>query len=377
MIDEPKAAARHRRCFLSIGLLIPAIPKYVAGPLGHSAGMVGACLAITSVTAVLARPLAGRLADRRGRGTAACAGALTLALSSFTVLLADSLPLFLRCRAIAGAGEALTYVGLAAAASDHDRPGMAINHFSIVVNAGLLAGPALAGAVHSAAGSSAVWTLSGVVAVGATGICLFLPKSADLAARDAPVVDADRRSGPLLNRAGLRPGLAYLASVWGYTAFSAFLPLHITVLGGGDSGRHFLVYGCVLLAVRLGGQRPLARVAPNRAASTALALTGGGLVLLAAWPSAAGTLAAAAVIGAGQALGLPAFLAMAVARLPAEQRGSAVATTAAFFDVGFLAAALALDVVTQTLGLTYGFAVAGGVSAAALLLFLPRYSRVP
>ncbi|WP_067180462.1 MFS transporter [Microtetraspora niveoalba] len=355
--------------FLSVGLLVPAIPRHVTGPLAQGPAVVGGCLAITSVFALLARPVAGRLADRRGRGVTACAGTALLAAAAPGVLLADSLPLFLVCRAVAGVGESLMYVGLAAAASDHNRPGAAINRFSVAVNGGLLAGPALAETVGSALGLGAVWVVAGAVALAASGACLLLPG----AAGGAP--SRTGKGGPLVHRAGLFPGLAYWASVWGYTAFSAFLPLHVAALGGGDSGAHFLLYGCVLLTVRLGGQRALARIAPRTAAAAALALTAAGLALLPLWPSVTGALVAAAVLGTGQALGLPAFLTMAVTGLPAGQRGSALATTTAFFDLGFLSAALALGAVAQSLGLAYGFAVAAGVAGLAPLV-LP-FHRTP
>jgi len=356
-------------CFLSLGLLIPVIPRYITGPLDQGPALVGGCLAMTSVFALIARPVAGRLADRRGRRATACAGALLLAVTSLAVLLADSLPLFLTCRAVAGIGEALTYVGLAAAASDHDRREAAINHFTVAVNAGLLAGPPLAEAVRSAVDLRAVWALSGAAAVAAFAACLFLTGPA------GGEPSRTRRSGPLIHRAGLIPGLAYWASVWGYTAFSAFLPLHVTALGGDASGGHFLLYGCVLLTVRLGGQRLLTRVAPRATAAAALMLTATGLAMLAVWPSVTGALLAAAVLGVGQALGLPAFLTMAVTGLPAEQRGSALATTTAFFDIGFLTAAPALGAGVQSRGLTYGFATAAAVAAVAPLLFLPLHRK--
>ncbi|MGI5273320.1 MFS transporter [Nonomuraea sp. CA-218870] len=357
-------------CFLSLGLLVPVIPRYVTGPLDQGPGLVGVCLAMTSVSALLARPVAGRLADRRGRRATAGAGALLLAAASSAVLLADSLPLFLACRAVAGIGEALTYVGLAAAASDHGRRGAAITHFSVAVNAGLLAGPPLAEAVRVAAGLWAVWALSGAVAVAAFAVCLSLTGPA------GGEPSRTRKTGPLVHRAGLAPGFGYWASVWGYTAFSAFLPLHVAALGGDDSGAHFLLYGCVLLTVRLAGHRPAARIGPRAMAAASLVLTAAGLSMLVVWPSVTGALVAAAVLGAGQALGLPAFLTMAVTGLPAEQRGSALATTTAFFDLGFLTAALALGAIVQSLGLAYGFAAAGAVAALAPLLFLP-FSRTP
>ncbi len=182
--------------------------------------------------------------------------------------------------------------------------------------------------------------------------------------------DPGTRRARLYHTSALRPGFGYLASVWGYTAISAFLPLHLAALGG-SGGLHFLAYGGVLVAIRLAGYRLLATAAPTRLAVTSLLLTGTGSILLAAWPSPAGTWCAIALIGAGQGLGLPAFLRMAVHGLPARERGSAVATTTAFFDIGFLTAALALGALADRFGLAGGFALAGVVSAAGALLFLP------
>ncbi|MGW2151910.1 hypothetical protein ACWCOT_47000, partial [Nonomuraea bangladeshensis] len=245
----------------------------------------------------------------------------------------------------------------------------------------------IAAAVAALAGPRAVWAASAAVAALAFAACQFLTGDRDgrdgavaggrdglggAAAgerdgRDGAAAGERRRSGAGVHRAGLVPGLAYWASVWGYTAFSAFLPLHLAALGGG-SGPHFLVYGCVLLAVRVGGHRALARAPARGTATAALLLTAAGLIMFVAWPTVEGALCATAVLAAGQALGLPAFLTMAVTGVPAGQRGSAVATTTAFFDLGFLSAALALGAVAQSHGLSQGFAVAACVAGLAPLL---------
>ncbi|MET8867385.1 MFS transporter [Nonomuraea sp. NPDC004580] len=359
--------------FLSIGLLVPAVPRYLTGPLGQQAGMVGVSLAVTAAAGVLARPLAGRVADRLGRRAALCAGALLLSGTSLALLAAGELPLFLVLRGVAGVGEALAYVGLATLAGDHRRPGAAINHFSVVVNAGLLTGPVIAETLYATWGFAAVWATAAAAALGSAAVGLTLPKTVGSAAESAGSGSATGRAR-LYHPSALRPGIAYLASVWGCTAVSAFLPLHLD----GDSGNlHFLVYGGVLIAIRLAGHRRLATTAPARLAVASLLLTGAGTLLLATWPSPAGTWCAIALIGAGQGLGLPAFLRMAVHDVPAEERGSAVATTTAFFDVGFLSAALSLGVLADRFGLAAGFAVAGVVSAAGALLFMPVRKGAP
>ncbi|MBB5079547.1 MFS transporter [Nonomuraea endophytica] len=365
--------------FLSIGLLIPAVPRYVTGPLDAQTGWVGVSLAVTAAAGLIARPLAGRVADRSGRRAAVFAGALLLCGSSLALLLAGNLSLFLLLRGVAGVGEALVYVGLAALASDHRRPGAAINHFSVAVNAGLLTGPALAETLYAAAGFTAVWIAAAISALVPAILAAALPKTTlpktTLSKPNAGPDPSPRHVPSRRPRSALRAGFGYLASVWGYTVVSAFLPLHLAALGTGSGGAHFLVYGIVLLAVRLAGQRLLATASPARLAVASLLLTGVGSILLAAWPSPAGTWCAIALTGAGQGLGLPAFLRMAVHGVPPGERGSAVATTTAFFDIGFLSAALTLGALAGQFGLAGGFVLAGAVSAAGALLFLPPLFR--
>jgi predicted MFS family arabinose efflux permease len=138
-----------------------------------------------------------------------------------------------------------------------------------------------------------------------------------------------------------------------------------------DPGAGYLVYGVVLLAVRLGGHSLISRAAPRGTACLSLVMTATGFAGFTFWPS----VVMIVVISAGQALGLPAFLAMATEGLPADQRGSVVATVTAFFDIGFLTAALALGAVVQAVGLRYGFAAAGAMAALGLLLFIPNARR--
>jgi MFS family permease len=358
--------------FLSIGVLIPVLPRYITGALGAGAAWVGIALALPSVTGVLARPLAGRVADHRGRWSATGIGAVSLTLGSLGLVRADSLPLLLGCRAIAGVGEAFTYVGLATAAGDQGRK--ALNHFSAAVLLGLMVGPPVGEYARSAWGYPAVWLLS---AAAAGGLLLTMPVgsfSTLLGARGRTPRPADAQvdrvvsghRGPLIHRAGLIPGLAYWASVWGYTAISAFLPLSMAKPRGS-----YLVYGLVLLSVRLGGNTLISSLTPRLIAVLSLALTATGLGGYSAWPSAG----MIAVVAVGQALGLPAFLAIGASGQPADQRGSVVATITAFFDMGFLTAALVLGAVVQLSGPRYAFAAASVVAAAGLVLFIPRARR--
>src|SRR5258708_20756190 len=84
-------------CFLSMGVLVPVLPQYLAGELHQGFDMVGLAVAVPSVTAILARPLAGRTVDRHGHRPATVAGAGPLPPSSPPPLAAGALPLLPLC----------------------------------------------------------------------------------------------------------------------------------------------------------------------------------------------------------------------------------------------------------------------------------------
>jgi MFS family permease len=359
-------------CFLSIGLLVPVLPQYLAGELHQGFDMVGLAVAVPSVTAILARPLAGRTVDRHGHRSASVAGAGLVALAALALLGAHSVPLLLPCRAAAGIGEALVYVGLAAASEPADGIGAPakITWFSIAVYVGLLVGAPIGAVVLTRLGFQAVWLLAAIAAIAAAACGLALPPRAETARSN---VDKP----PLVHPAGLLPGVAYGASVWGYTAFNTFIPLYVAELGGHDAQTEYLVYGAVLLAVRVLGHRLIGRMRPRRLGIASLVFTTMGLAGLVLWPLPSGLIGGTALLAVGQALGLPAFLTVAINAVPAAQRGSALATVTAFFDVGFLTSATGLGAVNQLLGLRSGFTVAAAVSATALLLFVPWRRAVP
>ena len=52
---------------LSIGATLPVIPRYVQGPIGAGDLAVGIVTGAFAITGLACRPLAGHLADRRGR----------------------------------------------------------------------------------------------------------------------------------------------------------------------------------------------------------------------------------------------------------------------------------------------------------------------
>lgn len=149
--------------FLSLGMLLPVVPRYVDGPLDGSELAVGVVVGGFAAGAVAIRPLAGRLGDRRGRRILVVAGALIVAVAVLGHHLAQGIvPMFL-VRVLGGFGEAAFFVGAGTMVTDLaplSRRGEAISYWSIAVYGGLAFGPSLGEWLLDGDRFGLVWTVS-------------------------------------------------------------------------------------------------------------------------------------------------------------------------------------------------------------------------
>ena len=73
--------------FLSVGAVVPALPRYVTGPLGYGDVAVGIVMGSFAFTSVFLRPVGGRLSDRNGRRVVFVAGSALTAVAGLIYLL--------------------------------------------------------------------------------------------------------------------------------------------------------------------------------------------------------------------------------------------------------------------------------------------------
>jgi MFS family permease len=345
--------------FMSIGMLIPVVPQYVKGPLGGGNVGVGVAVGSLFVGAVLLRPYAGRVGDRVGRRVLIIGGALIVAGSTAAYGVFDTLPYLVAIRVVTGIGEAAFFVGAATMITDlapEHRRGEAVSYWSVAVYGGLAFGPAVGEAVLGDDRFIAAWVVSASLALFAALLGTITVETA----RSVPPAPP----GKLLHRAALAPGVVLFLGLVGLAGFTAFVPLYVRELDLGAADWIFLLYGGLILCVRIIGAR-LPDVLGGRRAAT-LALSGGaaGLALMAGWPSVAGLVAGTAVFAAGMSLLYPALMLVALAAVPDHERGSVVGTYSSFFDLSQGLGALILGGVAALSG--YRGAFAGGAVAAAI-----------
>ncbi|HEX2050091.1 MAG TPA: MFS transporter [Actinomycetota bacterium] len=350
--------------FVSIGILVPTLPRFVEGPLGGGPAEVGIAIGFFSITAVLLRPLSGRVADRRGRRVLMLGGAALVAAATAGLAGASSLGAVLLLRLVTGVGEAGFYTGAASTINDvapDDRRGEALSFFSLALYAGLAVGPVVGERILDAAGFDAVWVASAVAALVAVALSVRVSDT-------RPERDAGAASGRLLHANALLPGVVLATSVWGLSGFNTFVPLYALDIGLPGSDVVFVVYSSIVLALRSLGARIPDRLGAAATARWALGVSALGLAVMAAWDRPGGLYGGAALFAVGQALAFPALMTLAVRGAAAHERGAAVGTFTAFFDLAFGAGAASLGVVADALGYAGTFGAAAAIAVAGMAL---------
>jgi MFS family permease len=351
--------------FSAAGMLLPALPRYVHGTLGGGDVAVGVTFGAFSLTAVLLRPWAGLLGDRRGRRPLMIAGALVVAASVAAYGLTTNPALLTGLRLLTGAGEAFFFVGMATTFADLAPParrGEAMSLASLALYLGIGIGPLLAEATMVRLGTTAVWVAAAATTLLAAALATRVPET-----RPAAPASEERPAGrKLVHPAGLLPGIVLLTSIVGMAGFLAFVPLHVTDLGMNGSAPLLALFATIVVAVRSAGARLPDLLGPRRAIRMALTLSVAGLTVAGTWTAPLGLVVGTALLASGIALLTPSVFALAVADVPADERGQVMGTTTAFIDIAFGAGPITMGVVAATYGRPAVFLVGALFALAGL-----------
>jgi len=354
--------------FLAIGMLLPVLPLYARGPLGEGDIGVGLAVGMSSPTALVFQPLAGRLGDRRGRRLLIVGGSLAMAISIAAYTVVGSLAALIVLRLVTGVGEALVFVGTGTVIADlapAARRGEALSLYTVGFWSALAIGPFTGEVVLGGDRFDAVWLVAAAAAALAAVAGLALPET-----RPATT---EPSSGKLLHPAALRPGIVLGMAVLGFAGFNAFVALYARELGLDGAGPLFCVFAVVVVSIRILGRRIPDRMGAKRASGLALVLIASGLVVIGLWSSEVGLFAGTVVFAVGLALAFPSLMMLAIADAPTADRSAVVGTFTAFADVSFAVGAMSLGAVADAAGYDSVFLTAAVVSLAGTVVL----ARIP
>ncbi|NLT91913.1 MAG: MFS transporter, partial [Actinobacteria bacterium] len=318
--------------FASMYVLLATLPLYVVA-IGGTVSDAGVVLACFTLSAVVVRPVVGRLSDRRAKKAIMLGGAVILAVSSLLYAPVHSVPLLMAVRVFHGVGWAAFGTAASALAADLaplSRRGEAMGYFGVGMNVAMAIGPAL-----------------GVFLVGWTGYgSLFLTAmvlGAAAALTTAGIAEPRRAPGQGALQRGWRsfilpsalfPSAVLFTNALTYASVVALLPLFADEAGLGNPGLFFTVFSVVVLVLR----GPLGRVSDRRGrvavVAPGLSVTFVALLVLSQAHSTAMMLVVAVLYAVGVGAAQPTLMAMTVDRAGPQERGAAMGTYTTAMDLG-------------------------------------------
>jgi predicted MFS family arabinose efflux permease len=358
--------------FTAAGVAIYTLPLWVTGPIGSDKSGAGLAFGAFAVSALILRPVAGRLADTRGRRPLLVGGALISAVGMLGTAYADNLVLVVLLRLLLGVAEAAFFVASIAALADlapPSRMGEATSYNSLGLYLGLALGPPLGEMLVRTAGFRAAWygaaALSLIAAVTAAGI------------RDLRSGMATGGRIRLIYWKAVPPALGFFASVVAMGALFAFGALQANAVGLMPASTPLFVYGLVVVAGRMSLARFLDRLPALLLGAGALVIIAGGLVIMAFWNTPLGMVVGAAVFALGVTLSTPAFFSAIFATAQPSERGAASGTASVFLDLAMGGGPMLLGLAAQAGGIPFAFGLAAAVALAGSgwILALSRHAQ--
>ena len=350
--------------FIALGMFLVNIPLLVTGELGGSRRAAGLAVGSFAVTALLARPWVGRQLDRRGRKPFLLMAPLVLVVSAVGLANAPALWAVIALRLFQGLSAAGFYTGAASMATDlagPERRAQYIARISIFLYGGFTIGPNLAEWLISGPGFGWAWAAAATSAAAAAAFVLTL-------AETSPAVHAEEPPPPpshrFLHPAAIGPGVVLLGMAVGYTSVTAFSALFAREIGMESSGAMFAAFAVTILGVRLFSGRLADTYGRFRVAFPGLIAAASGLAILATVPGPAVALVGVGLYGAGFAMAFPALMALSADRAPESERGAALGTFTAFFDVATATSGAVIGAIADA----RGFGAAWGTTALLSLM---------
>jgi MFS family permease len=359
--------------YTGLTAVIPVLPVYVRDRYDASDLLVGLTVTATALTALLIRPVAGNVADRRGHRLVMRAGAVILAIGGAGYFLPIGLGGLLVVRLLLGVGEAALFTGGAVwtvSLAPHERRGQFIGLYGMSMWLGISVGTFL-GAALLHVGYGAVWTLS--LAAPLVGLALITSVA-------APARAAGATSGRgLMLRPALLPGTALALGAAGYAGLAAFVILHLQARGIHSGvvvlSTFSIVYGGTRLVI---GRLP-DQLGPRRCAALSGLGEAVGLVIVAVAPDLAIAIIGAVVMGVGFSLLHPSLALMVMNRTDKSRQGAALGAYTSFWDLGLAVWGPLTGIVASGFGYPAVFVVGAicAVGASVMALVIPAAAPLP
>ena len=353
-------------------LLNTQLPLHLLA-LGGSHAQIGWLFGVTTAVGMVLRPQVGGWTDRYGARVVMIPGAIALVATTLALTVASRPLTVIALMAGLGIGNAListTGSIVVANESPPDRRGESLSLFYVFSSVGVALGPPIGFALADLGGMR----LNFVVVIA----CSVVAAALVLVVRTAPGNPAAFRGlGPLWSWHAVPASIALIIITTGHATVYAFLPMHADVAGLGTAAWFFPLMSGFTIACRLLLRRASDRFGRLPVLLPAIALIAVGNAVLAVTPSVASLVVAAALLGSGNSMLYPTFVALVVDRTPFAERGRAIGTLSGAWDVGVATGSPLIAFLVQTHGYGAGFLASAATTALGLATLLVTARRRP
>ena len=342
--------------FLAHHVTRPLLPLYLI-TFGASSTVIGAVMAVFTITATVMRIPVGLLIDRVGRKPFLLYGIVLFTAGKLGYLWAPSILLMLPFRVLHGLGWSGCTTAVSTINADivpQARRGELMGYAGMASSLASALGPVLGFALFHRFDYSGVFI--GACALLIVSFIFAVPVAEPKRPATEPY-KAARWIDNLMVRESLDPAIGVAFLSFGHGGILTFLPIHALKLGMANPGIWFGVYAaCILLS------RPIAGPVSDRVSRRAVIIPGlilnlAGIAMLAFATSSYGLMAAAIVGGFGTGAAQPALMTQAVDRSDGQRRGQSLAQFQFFYDLGIgigsLTLGALLDLVNQSFRIMY------------------------
>jgi MFS family permease len=364
--------------YLGLSSVIPVLPGFVRHHFGAPDIVVGLAITATSLTALLTRPLAGRLADTRGRKGVMRLGALILGAGALLYFAPLGVAGLICVRLLLGVGEASLFTAGAAwtvSLAPHNRRGQLIGLYGVSMWGGISLGT-LCGAAIQSAGYSAVWAFSAAVPLIGLLLISLVPAPPPPKAGPQPASTRPGFLATLLPRPVILPGIALTFGAAGYAGLASFVVLFLKTRGIADGVLVLSEFSAVYAATRLFIGHFPDKYGPRLVAAASGAGEAAGLLIIAWSPSLPVALIGGLIMGAGFSLLHPSLALMVMNRTDPSAQGVALGAYTSFWDLGLGIWGPLTGLIAAGFGYPAVFltGAAGGAVASSMALWIDRHA---
>lgn len=330
--------------------------------IGAKNSIAGFAVTAFTIAALLMRPVAGRLIDKKGRKITLVLGGIIVVLACIMYSFTYSIVLLLLVRFLHGVGFSLNTTSTSTIVADQvprTRLSEGLGIFTLSATISSAVGPALGMFIIEGSGYNLLFVSMSILSVIAL-VCTFglnyerQNTISALHTYTSPLpeeINAKKREG-YFERSIYPVSLVMIINALILASILSFLYLHASNRGIANIGLFFTISACAMFATRLFAGRLADRLGYTIVIIPGMIFTIIAMVLISFAYSLPVLLAAALLYGLGMGVNQPILYAIVIRVAPIHRRGAASATYWASLDIGVGAGSMLWGFVSQFAGFT-------------------------